>query len=170
MGAEERRASIFKLLQESDKPVSATALARTVGVSRQVVVGDIALLRAGGTVIASTPRGYILPQIEDGTLRTLVCRHTAADLERELNLIVDNGCTAVDVSVEHPVYGVLSGQLEISSRYDVQEFARKVRTQSAAPLSALTGGVHLHTLRCPDEAAFQRVRAALREAGFLVEA
>ena len=83
--------------------------------------------------------------------------------------MVDNGCTVVDVAVEHPVYGQLSGRLQISSRYDVSEFIRRVDEESAKPLSLLTGGVHLHTLLCPDEAAFQRVRAALDQAGFLVE-
>ena len=83
--------------------------------------------------------------------------------------MVDNGCTVVDVSVEHPIYGQLTGQLHLSSRYDVGEFVRRVGEPGAQPLSLLTGGVHLHTLRCPDEAAFQRVRDALARAGLLVE-
>ena len=83
--------------------------------------------------------------------------------------MVDNGCTVLDVVVEHPVYGQLSGQLQLSSRYDVAEFIRRVEKEQATPLSALTGGVHLHRLRCPDEAACRRVRQALDEAGFLVK-
>ena len=115
-------------------------------------------------------RGYVIPAQEDtGLTCTLVCRHTAADLERELNLMVDNGCTVLDVVVEHPVYGQLSGQLQLSSRYDVAEFIRRVEKEQATPLSALTGGVHLHRLRCPDEAACRRVCQALDEAGFLVK-
>lgn len=169
MTAKDRREAISRLLSQSEEPVSATTLAHELGVSRQIIVGDIALLRAAGAEIASTPRGYRLPRDPGGLTATLVCRHSAADLERELNLMVDNGCTCVDVSVEHPVYGQLSGQLQVSSRYDVLEFIRKVNSQSATPLSALTGGVHLHHIQAPNEPALERVRAALRAAGFLVE-
>lgn len=169
MNASDRRAAILDLLRGGSDPVSATALARRFGVSRQVVVGDIALLRAQGADIASTPRGYLIPRPTSGIVRTLACRHSAADLEGELCLMVDNGCTVVDVAVEHPVYGQLSGRLQISSRYDVSEFIRRVDEESAKPLSLLTGGVHLHTLLCPDEAAFHRVRDALDQAGFLVQ-
>ena len=82
---------------------------------------------------------------------------------------MDAGGEVVDVIVEHPVYGQLSGQLQLSSRYDVAEFIRRVEKEQATPLSALTGGVHLHRLRCPDEAACRRVCQALDEAGFLVK-
>ena len=88
-------------------------------------------------------------------------------VEQELLTIVDNGCTVIDVVVEHPVYGQLTGQLHLSSRYDVGQFLQKVSRSGARPLSALTGGVHLHTILCPDEAAWHRVRAALDQAGFL---
>lgn len=166
--AAQRREALMELLRKAQSPVSATALAQEFSVSRQIIVGDVALLRASGEDVASTPRGYVLPRAIGGLTRSLVCRHTAADLARELNLMVDNGCTVVDVAIEHPVYGQLSGQLQISSRYDVSEFIRKVDQEEAKPLSVLTDGVHLHTLLCPDEAAFRRVRAALDEAGFLV--
>ena len=48
MNAAERRIKITHLLAQSDGPVSATALAAQCGVSRQIIVGDVALLRAGG--------------------------------------------------------------------------------------------------------------------------
>ena len=169
MHAAQRRDALLELLRTSRGPVSATALARRFSVSRQIIVGDIALLRAGGADIASTPRGYVIPAQEDtGLTCTLVCRHTAADLERELNLMVDNGCTVVNVIVDHRVYGQLVGQLDLSSRYDVSEFIQKVVKSGAKPLSDLTGGIHLHTLRCPDEGAYRRVTQALREAGILL--
>lgn len=163
-----RREALLHRLRQADAPLSATALAKDLGVSRQIIVGDVALLRASGVTIASTPRGYVLPQ-PGGATATVVCRHSGADLEKELTLIVDSGCTCADVSVDHPVYGLLSGQLEISSRYDVQEFIQKVKENSATPLSALTGGVHLHRLRAADRAALDRARTALRQAGFLIE-
>lgn len=168
MNAAERRETLLSLLETERQPVSAAALARRFSVSRQIIVGDVALLRARGEEVVSTPRGYLLSRQGGGLTRTLVCRHTAADLERELCLIVDNGCTVVDVAVEHPVYGQLSGRLQLSSRYDISEFIRRVMEEDAKPLSVLTDGVHLHTLLCPDETAFQRVRRALDEVGFLV--
>lgn len=168
MNTNERREAVLDQLRDREGPVSATALAREFDVSRQVIVGDIALLRAGGEAILSTPRGYLIQKESGGILRTVACRHEADGLGPELFIMVDNGCTVVDVAVEHPVYGQLSGQLQISSRYDVEEFLRKVKEEGAKPLSLLTGGIHLHTLRCPDEAAFLRVRAELDRAGFLV--
>ncbi|NCB63159.1 MAG: transcription repressor NadR [Clostridia bacterium] len=167
MEANERREAVAALLRDNVAPISATALAQQFSVSRQLIVGDIALLRARGEDIAATPRGYLIPRDGGGVFKTLTCRHSGADLERELNLMVDQGCTVVDVAIEHPVYGLITGGLHLSSRYDVGEFIRKVREEDATPLSALTGGTHLHTLRCPDEAAFERVRRALDEAGFL---
>ena len=168
MDSAERREAILELLRGASGPVSATALAKRFSVSRQVVVGDVALLRASGADVAATPRGYLIPRAEGGAVCTVVCRHRGEDLERELELVVDQGCTVVDVIVEHPVYGQLTGDLHVSSRYDVRQFAQRVADAGAAPLSALTGGVHLHTLRGPDVAALDRARAALDAAGFLV--
>ena len=169
MNAGTRRERLMELLEGAEGPVSATALARTLSVSRQIIVGDIALLRAAGEHITATPRGYVLDRSAAGELRTVACRHTTPeDMANELNIMVDNGCTVVNVIVEHRVYGQLVGQLDLSSRYDVSEFIQKVVKNGAKPLSDLTGGIHLHTLHCPDEGAYRRVTQALREAGILL--
>ena len=99
--------------------------------------------------------------------RRVAVRHDEAGMEAELNTMVDNGCTVVDVIVEHPLYGQLTGPLQLSSRYDVAQFI--ARSHTAQPLSVLTGGIHLHTLLCPSEDAYRRVLDALRQAGFLLE-
>lgn len=169
MNAAERRERILDYLRSSDGPLAAAALAQRLSVSRQIIVGDVALLRAAGEGVTATPRGYVLDAPRAGLVRTVACAHSGADMERELTLMVDQGCTVENVVVEHPVYGQLTGPLELSSRYDVSEFIRKVKECEAQPLSALTDGVHLHTLRCPDEGAFERARAALDGAGFLVK-
>ena len=169
MDAQERRQAIARRLEEASGPVSAAVLAREHSVSRQIIVGDIALLRAGGMDIAATPRGYVLPAPAAGLVRTLACRHRADQMEEELNAMVDQGCTVLDVIVEHPIYGQLTGQLQISNRYDVGQFVQRCRRQEAAPLSQLTGGVHLHTLSCPDETAYEHLLQLLRQRGFLVE-
>lgn len=167
MEAAERRQAIARRLEGAEGPVSAAALAREFSVSRQVVVGDVALLRAGGMEILATPRGYVVPGEPAALTRTVACVHPGEAMARELEIMVDNGCQVVDVVVEHPVYGQLTGQLRLSSRYDVREFIRAVSERRARPLSDLTGGIHLHTLRCPDEEAYRRVLEQLDGAGFL---
>ena len=96
MTAAERRSAILAAVAQSPQPVSATALARRFGVSRQSVVGDVALLRAAGADITATPRGYTAVRTAD-PLRRVACRHTAAEMEAELNCMVDHGCTVLDV-------------------------------------------------------------------------
>ena len=167
MTAIERRNAIYQVLS-ADTPISATALAGRFGVTRQVVVGDIALLRAEGRSVIATPRGYIIP-VPDGFVRTIACVHNAAQTRDELNAMVDCGCTVIDVVVEHPVYGQLTAPLAISSRYDVEQFIEKMASASASPLSALTEGIHLHTLSCPDAQVFDHLCDKLREMGMLFE-
>ncbi|MBE6992179.1 MAG: transcription repressor NadR [Ruminococcaceae bacterium] len=168
MNAETRREELKKiLLQSSGAPISATALASKFSVSRQVIVGDIALLRAGGEEIEATPRGYVMKRKPSGVVTALACVHNAADTEAELNIMVDNGCRVIDVIVEHQVYGQLTGQLDLSSRYDVSRFIKSTEEGGVQLLSSLTGGVHLHTLQCPDVETVERVKAALESAGFL---
>ena len=107
------------------------------------------------------------PKEARGLLRHIAVKHTPQQMADELNTIVDNGCTVIDVTVEHPVYGQLTGPLQIASRYEVGQFIERCR--NAEPLSRLTDGIHLHTLLCPDEAAFERTKHALRALGVLLE-
>lgn len=168
MNSTERRRAILRALREAEGPLPAAVLAGRLSVSRQVIVGDVALLRAAGEDITATARGYVLGRAAGGR-HTVVCRHAPEDMERELKLMVDYGCAVEDVVVEHSVYGQLTGRLDLASRYDVDEFMRRVTEGGDHPLSDLTGGIHLHTLRCPSEGAFRSLLAALRNEGFLVE-
>jgi transcriptional regulator of NAD metabolism len=142
MHSDERRKAIADVLRASDVPISASALAEKFSVSRQIIVGDIALLRSSGEEILATPRGYVTPKEARGLLRRIAVKHTPQQMEAELNTIVDNGCTVIDVIVDHPIYGQLTGP---------------------------TDGIHLHTILCPDEAAFERTKDALRALGLLLE-
>ena len=168
MTAAQRRSAIYEQLTRADAPISATALAQRFSVTRQVVVGDIALLRAEGHRITATPRGYMFPS-ETGLLRTIACHHSGADTQKELFAMVDCGCTVLDVIVEHPVYGQLTAPLALSSRYDVEQFVQRMADSHAQPISALTDGVHLHTLSCPSEDAFAHLKATLQSMGMLYE-
>ena len=169
MNAAERRSKITHLLAQADKPVSATVLAAQCGVSRQIIVGDVALLRAGGLSVLATPRGYVLENSSTPTYaeRRVVCRHGDDRLLEELYTVVDLGGALIDVTVEHPIYGQICAPLHIFSRYDADAFYAKLQTPGAKPLCDLTEGIHLHTLRAADEAALDRVTQKLKKKGFL---
>ena len=171
MDAAKRRQNILELLKQSTQPISAGAIAARFQVSRQVIVGDIALLRAANVDISATPRGYIVMDRNtqvDEIIHTIACRHDKSNLAEELYTIVDNGCGLIDVIVEHAVYGQLSGQLHIFSRYDADSFLKKLETDHATPLSDLTGGIHLHTISCRSEEAYERVLQELKAKGILL--
>lgn len=168
MTSAERRNQISEILAQTDEPVSATSLANRFAVSRQVIVGDIALLRAAGIDIQATPRGYVIMRRDfSGYAGTIACRHDRNGLRDELYTIIDNGGGVLDVIVDHPIYGQLVGQLHLFSRHDIDDFMHRLETAQGHPLSQVTDGVHLHTIRCQDEAAFARIVAALDQIGVL---
>ena len=169
MEAQMRREKIAARLEQADGPVSATALAKEFSVSRQIIVGDVALLRAAGLDIAATPRGYVLPAGVGGMRFTVATNHVGGQMEEELNAIVDQGCTVLDVIVEHPIYGQITAPLRLSSRYEIRQFIERCAESAAAPLSLLTDGVHVHTIVCQDVACEERVKTALRALGILLE-
>lgn len=169
MQTQKRRLALEQMLAESEEPITAAVLAERFGVSRQVIVGDIALLRAGGTSIAATPRGYRMERPQTGKRYTVACQHSAADVKDELYTIVDLGGHVLDVIVAHPIYGEIIGELHLLSRFDVDRFCDLLKEAQAPPLSMLTGGIHLHTVACNDEAMHQRILSALDQKGFLVK-
>lgn len=170
--AAERRSQIFKLLQMDIKPVSANNLAERFEVSRQIIVGDIALLRAGGADIIATPRGYILNKKHDGEddpsdSYVIACRHDKIELEDELYAVIDNGGRFLNISIDHILYGNITQPLEIRSRYDANKLINKVAVNGASLLCSLTDGVHLHTIRCPEPESYRRILEALKRKGIL---
>ncbi|MCQ2473366.1 MAG: transcription repressor NadR [Saccharofermentans sp.] len=165
----DRREKILTILSESDAPISATSLASRFGVSRQIIVGDIALIRAQGINVTATPRGYVIADnATDSIIRTIAVKHSDKDTALELNTIVDYGCKIIDVIVEHPLYGQISGQLQIASRFDVEQFIAEVKKEKAHSLSELTNGIHLHTIECPTEESYEHVVSKLKELGILL--
>lgn len=174
MNASERRQHIALLLREASGPLSASAIAARFQVSRQIIVGDIALLRAAGLRVTATPRGYVLDEPAGASAhkdceRTLVCCHDDDRLREELYTVVDLGGAIIDVTVAHSVYGQICAPLHIFSRFDADAFCSKVVSSGSRPLCDLTGGVHLHLIRAKDEAALDRIEQALREKGLLYE-
>lgn len=171
MDAKERRAMLVERLRSPGRPVTGGALAQELGVSRQIVVGDIAILRASGLNIYATPQGYILPGADKApnVTATLPCKHTLEDLERELTIIVDNGGKILDVIVEHAIYGELKGNLMLASRRDVADFVQRLKTSGAEPLCNITGGVHLHTVEAPSPDILSCIKEELQKSGILLK-
>ena len=164
-----RRKELMKLLQNEMRPLSGTELARHFGVSRQVIVQDIALLRATDRNILSTNKGYMLyhpEQEEERSRRILASHHDKERMQEELYLIVDNGGCVCDVVVEHEIYGQLSADLILKNRRDVNEFVKKMGEISDQPLNVLTGGIHFHTVEAESEEILDCIEEQLRERGF----
>ncbi len=171
METENRRVELLNLLCRTAGPITGTVLANRFGVSRQVIVQDIAILRASGEQVLATPQGYLIPEMQRfAAVRSVVaCRHAKEQIEDELGIVVDLGGRALDVIVEHPLYGDLRGNLMIASRRDLSLFLENLYKAEASPLSALTGGVHLHTIEAPDQRVMDEIIEQLQIAGYLVD-
>ena len=171
MTTEERRREITNILISIDKPIKGTELANRFDVSRQVIVQDIALLRAEGFDVIATPQGYIVPKYNNNKiLKTIVSKHFSIDeVEDELGTMVDYGAKIVDVIVEHPIYGEMRGILDIGYKDEVNEFLKEVKNGNAEFLSTLTDGIHIHTIEVPNEESFIKLKKVLLEKGYLVD-
>ncbi|MBS4539149.1 transcription repressor NadR [Clostridium sp. D2Q-11] len=171
MDGNRRKNNIISILTKSTTPIKGADIAKRFDVSRQVIVQDIAILRAQGNDIIATPNGYmILSNISSGIKKTIVSQHQGHDnIEEELNTIVDLGGRILDVIVEHPIYGEIKGHLMISSRRDVEEFIKRLNKNNAEPLSTLTDGVHIHTIEVPNEDVFKKIKDELIIKKYLIE-
>ncbi|MCC5895856.1 MAG: transcription repressor NadR [Alkalibacterium sp.] len=170
MEADQRRQAIKDYLDKAEEAVVARTLASAFNVSRQVIVGDIALLRASGIGIVSTPKGYIMrSQIEEGVCESIVCQHLPEETKEELYAIVDLGGEVIDVTVEHPIYGQIRGDLTISNRLEVDEFIEKIKNNQSALLSNLTEGLHTHTIKAKNKDRLEKIKEKLKSKGFLYE-
>lgn len=169
MDGETRRKSILQLLRENTQPLSGTALAKRFGVSRQVVVQDIALLKIKEPAIVSTYRGYVLGRAPSVCERVFWVRHGNDEIEDELNAVVDNGGHVCTVVVDHEVYGRISVELPIGSRKQVRAFVDEVQKGQARPLKELVhDGVHGHLVQADSEAVLDGIERALRDKGYLI--
>lgn len=193
MTGEERRAGIITTIKESTTPISGAALAKKYEVSRQVIVQDIALLRAAHNEIYSTPKGYMLIEPHTEAIQTIkendmqkairieipksneVCsrvysvKHTDEEIEDELNTFVDMGGKVKDVIIKHEIYGTIRADLPISCRRHVKEFIEEVKSGKSRPLKNLTSGVHFHTVEADNEDTLNLIEEELRLKGYLAE-
>lgn len=168
MTGEERRQIIIDAIKNANHPLSGNALGKLTGVSRQVVVQDIALLRAHSHRILSTNRGYILIDSHKFE-RVFKVQHTNEQAEDELKTIVDLGGTVIDVMINHRVYGKMTAKLNISSRRDIAAFMEDIRTGKSSPLMNITSGYHFHTVSAESEKLLDEIQDALRKKHYLAE-
>lgn len=166
MKASERRKEIINFLLSSEKAISGSELALKFGVSRQIIVQDISMLKASGFEIISTHYGYIVkgtPFYE----RVFKLHHSTTQTEDELNTIIDLGGTVVDVFVWHKVYGKVSVPLNIFSRLQVKQFIEGVRSGKSSELMNITGGYHYHTVRAESEEILDIIGNALSDKKYI---
>lgn len=171
METKNRREEILNILNKTESAIKGTDLAQMFEVSRQVVVQDIAILRAQGTDIMATAQGYIIPKAtqKQNIRKTIASNHKGYDeMEDELRLIIDLGGKIIDVIVDHPLYGEIRSPIDIGSRHELAQFMKNIKDTQAEPLSSLTGGLHLHTIEVKDEGVFELIKEALSKKKYLI--
>lgn len=166
MKATTRRNEIAAVLLSSDVPVSGSSLSEKFGVSRQIIVQDISLLKAAGYDILATHNGYIL-QSSPLKERVFKLKHTTDDTEDELTTIVNLGGTVADVFVWHKVYGKVEAKLNIFSSMHIKQFIEGVRSGQSSELMNITGGYHYHTVRAESEEILDKIQDALNSKGYI---
>lgn len=164
----ERRKILLSMMRQSQTPISGSTLGKRTGVSRQVVVQDMALLRTEGYPIMSTTKGYYLECAgQNQSVRILKVCHTDEQVEDELNCIVDLGGTVQDVMVNHRAYGKMTAALNIKNRRDVRVFVDNIRSGKSTPLLNVTSGYHFHTISADSEVILDEIEEMLRRKGYL---
>ena len=168
MNKEERLKRIMDILKESDVPVSGSGLAKALNVSRQVIVQDIALIRAQNSGIISTCQGYTIEK-KNEFQRIFKVKHSDEQTEEELNLFVDCGGTIKDVFVYHKVYNVIRAEINIKSRLEVKEYLEKFKNGKSKSLKEVTSDYHYHTITAESEKVLDEIMTELGKRGFLAE-
>lgn len=166
MNTSERRKEILRILQRTEIPVAARELAAKFGVSRQVIVQDMAVIRASTPGILSTTKGYAIQQDTSFT-REFKVRHRQEQAAEELNLIVDCGGHVKNISISHRVYGRVSAEMDIRSRHDVTEFVEALNSSHSTVLSNATSGYHYHLVEASSQDRLDLIGQQLEKAGFL---
>jgi len=171
MDAINRRKKIMEVIQMSDGCTTGSELSALLDVTRQVVVQDIALLRASGIPIIATSSGYMIIDMVTRArpLKVFTCRHeTLEQAEQELTLIVESGGKVRDVIIEHPIYGEISGALMVSTMEAVKNLIERLSQKESMMLTSITGGVHMHTVEAAEEKTLVLIEKKLCDAGILI--
>lgn len=169
MNCDDRKNYILECFNKSEEPLKGQKIAKALGVTRQVIVKDIAILRASGKSIIATPKGYILSEPKNMKMRKViaVC-HKTEEIQDELQTIIKFGGIVEDVIIEHKIYGEIRGILMIKTLFDIENFIDKLKKFEAEPLSILTCGVHLHTISTEKESDMENIIKALKKKNYLI--
>jgi transcriptional regulator of NAD metabolism len=168
----ERRLRLKEYLLKANDAVKGSDLACKYDVSRQVIVQDIAILRARGLDIIATPQGYLIPKENENIIKKVIAVNHTDDkdiMEDELYTIVDYGGKILDVIIDHDAYGEIKAILNISSRIDVKNFIKSMEDSSSNPISKLTSGMHFHTISVEREENMEFILTELRKKGYLID-
>jgi len=169
MNSKERREYIKSLLIKNNITYKGQFLAEELGVTRQVIVKDIAIIRAEGVNIIATPEGYLIPNEENNYVRRVIAlSHNTEDIYNEFECIVKFGGIVEDVTVEHPLYGEIRAMLMIKTFMDIEKFIKKFKELNAQPLSSLTKGIHLHTIKADNEEIIECIIKELKDKNYLI--
>ena len=168
MNGDKRRESILEQLAGSSLPISGLQFAKLLNVSRQVIVQDIALLRAEKHDILSTNTGYIIKKAVKPQ-RVFCVAHSDDCILDELYTIVDLGGRVVDVQINHKVYGNFFALLNIKSRRDAENLVERISSGESIPLKKLTQDMHCHLVEADTVDELDSIETALRRKGFLCE-
>lgn len=164
----ERRKCIIDMLKAGDMGVSGSALAKHFGVSRQIIVQDIALIRAQGYDIISTHKGYIMENKESAD-RIFKVRHTEEQIEDELATITDMGGIVKDIFVYHKSYGIVKAGLNIKCRKDIKDYIENLKSGVSTPLMRVTSDYHYHTVVAESKEQLDMIQEELSKKGYLAE-
>ncbi len=167
----DRRKKILEWLETTQRPISGAELAKTFGVSRQIIVQDVALLRANNRDILSTNKGYLMfrsPEENTQVQTVVMVKHSSEEVFDEFCAILELGGRILDVSIDHDYYGQIQIDLVINDLNDAREFVKKMQSSQSQPLKCLTGDIHYHTIAAASEKVLQLIRRELKSRGYLV--
>lgn len=170
MTGEMRREQMLQMLKKQESPISGASLAKFFSVSRQVIVQDIALMRAENHRILSTNKGYIYRSEEQQNTqpkRVFCVKHSTEQVLDEFLTVIELGGKVLDVAVEHELYGQIRVDLLIETVQDAQEFMNRMLVCKDNPLKVLTDDCHYHTVAAPSEKLLDLIHKELEAKGYL---
>ncbi len=180
--AQTRRGALLDMLRAADGPLSGGEIAKQLGVSRQIIVQDISLLRESGSEIVATTRGYVLavgaqppaaasegaaPATAEPFQRTFKVHHSVKETGDELETIIDLGGHVLNVSISHRAYGRVTAPLDIATHADIANFIHDIESGKSSPLCTATSGYHYHLVAADTEEALEAIGRALADKGYL---
>ncbi|AAO34740.1 transcription repressor NadR [Clostridium tetani] len=166
----DRRDYIQKTLMSSESAIKGQDFADKLGVTRQIIVKDIAILRASGADIVATPEGYIMNKKDKNlNFKIIALSHDRYEIEDELKTIVKYGGVIRDVIVEHQLYGEIKAVLMVKTIDDVEKFVKKFNEYKAEPLLKLTNGLHIHTILTETKEQMDNIIYELDKKGYLIK-